>query len=137
MSEYEILDLYYSNQSQITLIMQWWVSVTFGLLAVGHFGAEKLNVFLLSLLVVLYSSFSFVMSGFFVEKSDTMRGYLGDLNALQQNGAALSPSTVEFVESGLQPIPWLANLIFLIALGGMFLATIGYVIYAYLRERQS
>ncbi|MGC5198187.1 hypothetical protein, partial [Aphanothece microscopica] len=58
MTENDLIDAIFAIYDRYWNIIQWWGSVSFGLIAVAHFAAEKLNVYLLLLLVMLYSLFT-------------------------------------------------------------------------------
>ena len=136
MSEYEILDLANQAENQVTAILQWWGGVSFGLLALGHFAAKKLNTSLVILVVVLYVSFSVMSAVRLSLNLQEYAGYFRDLTVLQENGISLSPSTIQRIESGAQ-ISWYAQLTFGIVLFGTFLGSICYFGYANFRERKS
>ncbi|MDO3385489.1 hypothetical protein QWI17_06500 [Gilvimarinus sp. SDUM040013] len=58
MSEYETVYLFSEYINRTWAVMQFWASVSFGLIALAHFASKHLNVFLTLLVSVLYAAFS-------------------------------------------------------------------------------
>jgi len=132
MTEYEILTLITLTEDQRFNLIQWWAGVTFGLIALSHFAGHKLNLFLVTLVVLLYIGFSmFVGQLFFanVAQSELHRQDLAEMLALGRQLSAVSEDIVSADRMVLQAIG------FYLAVVGAFLGSICYVIYAYLRAR--
>ena len=58
MTERDLVEAMFAIFDRYWNIIQWWGSVSFGLIAVAHFAVEKLNFYLLMLLIMLYGLFS-------------------------------------------------------------------------------
>jgi hypothetical protein len=134
LSEYEILDLANRAEDQVTAVLQWWGGISFGVLALGHFAARKLNGFLVTLIIMLYVGFSLMMFSRFSVNGQEYASYMRDLVALQETGNSLSPAMEQRIELSY---PWYSRLAFPVVAVGTFLGSICYITYAYLRERKS
>ena len=116
------------------VILQWWVSVSFALLAISHFAADKLNVVLLAAVLVLYIAFTLWMRSLLDYNSEIMAAFRIDLGEMNAAGDALSKGGNAFVVGyvGLERFFPAAN----IAKYGTFASVIIYLIYSWIQNRK-
>lgn len=112
-------------------MVQWWVSVTFGLIAVAHFAAARLNLFLVVLLATLYTAFTGWVVMYHFYNMDILYGYQDDLAAL---GSEISRGSIQINQSNRVGI---GTNFQDIAVPLMYLGSIAYLFYAYLTRNRS
>lgn len=136
MNEAQILELIYLGQGEQLSMLQWWGGTTFALLTVAHFARKNLNLFLVLLILLLYISFSFYVV-IYSERGDMiLSGLLDDLRILQETTGQISVASESVLqESYLEEVPFFFFIFSGIFLPGMFLGTIGYVIFMYIKGR--
>ena len=109
--------------------LQWWASVSFGLLALASFGRRQLILpaaIGLSILYSLFTAYTFLNTAGMVSIA---RGALTDLSALRESGniSAAGRSILELYES----VGLLNGLIYYACFFATFLGTLTYLWYAY------
>jgi len=130
MSEFEILDLMTKTEDQRFNLIQWWTSVTFGVIVLSHFAGRKLNLFLVVLVVLLYVGFTLFVGDLFFGNVSQAALHRQDLAAMQALGMPLSEVSRQIV--GEQP-QVLRGIGFYFAVVGAFIGSISYLIYAFVR----
>jgi len=132
MSEYEILDLINATEYQRLNLLQWWGGITFGLIALAHFASERLNLILVILVLTLYVSFCVFMYSLFAGNQQEGLDFVRQLELMQAAGIDLSiVSRARIVaEPGV-----LQAVGYQVAIGGAFIGSIAYLVYAYWRSR--
>ena len=115
--------------------LQWWASISFGLMALTRFSAKHLNPVLVCALSLLYFLFTVFTSLNIAMLSATSIGYGEDLAALRDAGALSSAGLrhAAFTETWS---PLNASIIILCG-AGTFLGTLSYLIYAYRKEART
>lgn len=136
MSESELLSQYGYNWEIMYTLLQWWLSVSIGLLAIARFFSKKLGLFLVVLLTLLYTSFSIYSIGgvgmFFQQNI----GILQELSSLREDGSiSLAGERLLMQMQGLWPV--LAASSYVVCVAGGFLGSIAFFIYSYRRGRSS
>ena len=132
MRDLMLLELYRIAIGQLWSLVQWWASVSFGLIALGHFASKKLNLAFVIVLTVLYTSFSAYFLGNTGSMVLEIRGYRDELMLLM-NAGELGPAGIAFLENyGSTSVTVIG---FIVALFGTFLGTVGFLIYSYRRTR--
>ena len=115
--------------------MQWWVSVSFGLLIIAHIAADKLNLFLLLITLALYIAFSTMVRGIAYYNFEVAHNYKEDLRALIKAGVEVTQVT-QGTRFWLTPaggnVPFMA-----IAAYGSFFSVMSYLVYSFWRTRRS
>lgn len=114
-------------------IQQWWASISFGLLLVAHVAAERLNGFLLVMLLTLYCAFTALVQQMLSRNVEMVYGYRESLQQMIEDGVELSAGSLVFA----RPNPWYHEAIAWIALVGTFLGTSSYLVYRYWSENRS
>lgn len=134
MTEDQILYQFSENNALIFSLLQWWLSVSVGLVAAAHFLPKKLNLFLVIFLATLYSLFS-VYTHLFVTL--TFFGNVGLIDALN----AISAQDIS--EAGRAFLAWPNSLqvimgaAFTLCVIGGFIGALAYFIYSYRTNRGS
>lgn len=110
-------------------VLQWWVSVTIGLAAVGHFAGRKLSYALTSVLLMLYVTYTAYAAYVLYANGRLGSSLIEGLIELQDGGTALSP-TGKLLISSLTPSNWdiVGGIALLVSAVGAFAATITFVI---------
>ena len=131
MSEAELLIQWSSNNENGWSFIQWWASVTFGLIALAHFFEKHLNLFVVILVIGLYCSFSFFaitsLAIFINHNADIVE----ELKALMVSGN-ISASSAGFLR-GFEDIRVLNGIAARISMFGGFGGSISYLIYRYVQ----
>ena len=113
-------------------LIQWWASISFGLLLVAHFASDRLNRYLLIFLSALYLGFSILMMA-------VLQKNVGVTNAVYVDLAKLAESSEAITATGRF---WLENrgisfqILLPITLLGTFIGVWGYLIYCYRKQSQ-
>jgi hypothetical protein len=129
MTEYEILDVLQGQVDTMVSLLQWWAGITLGLLVGVHVIGKELNVYMTSLLIALYIAFTAAIS--FIESAhgERMKLLTASLGRLQDQGVSLTDMSVAVIHDGGPPA--VVTIFTAIGFWGLFVATIGYVIYRF------
>jgi len=134
MTEAELLSQLNELGDSIWSLIQWWASISFGLLALTNFFGRQLKLAFVVVILALYVTFSLAISGNFLRLSDQLVGVISSLATLDANvglseagKAALGEDRNFFLTAGV----W-----FVISVIGTFLGTISYVIFGYLKAHK-
>lgn len=132
MSEADILEQLFSLYDRYWVIVQWWASVSFALLLVAHFAADKLSSFLLASIITIYAIYTLWLYFLLDYNLAITFGLLDDLAALGAAGE-LTQGVREAMEhsSGMYGV-WMG----MVALPVTFLACSGYLVHAYIHARK-
>lgn len=131
MSEAEILELSALARSNLISAIQWWASVTFGLIALAHFGRKTLNLPLVIIVISLYVAFSGWVGNLVVAQIAELGDLAADLRSLATDSYELS-QTGSSLALGLSPSSAIAiSLLAAVAIFGTFFSGIGYLIWTY------
>jgi hypothetical protein len=106
------------------VIHQWWVSVSFGLIAVAYFAGQKLNYLLIGVILSLYVAFSVWIHGLVEYQEQIVGGFLSDLRALIESGQIESDGASAYL-GAFANVYW--PTFGSIAKFGTFICVIGYV----------
>lgn len=82
MTEYEISFLISEYVNRQWGVMQFWASVSFGLMAVSHISAKHLNMMMVVVISILYVMFSLFVLNILKMSGAVVGGYIADLQAL-------------------------------------------------------
>ena len=136
MSEAEILNQVSLNQGQAFMLMQWWFSVTVGLVAIAHFFSKKLNLFLLILIVAAYVAYTTYINRFLLLLFQQNSAFILDLEALQSSGSITEASDVLVESMRDSNSIFSAGSSFIFASVVTFVASLSYLIYRYIQYRR-
>ena len=132
MTEDRYVELVLLAAAAVRDLLQWWLGVSFGVLAVAHFAAKKLNWAIVAIVAVLYSAHTFnTADGVVRVSSVTAGGYeaLGQTAAI----ADLSPVAERLLD---HQIGAFGTFMAVFAFFGTYLACLGYLIFSVLRTRR-
>lgn len=133
MTEDQILNQFGENNALIFSLLQWWLSVSVGVVAAAHFFAKKLNLYLVVFLAALYSCFS-IYTHLFVTL--TFLGNVGLINALNAIPEQVSPAGRALLAwpTSLQIVMGIA---FTLCVVGGFFGTLAYFVVSYRTNRDA
>jgi hypothetical protein len=116
-------------------IHQWWLSVSFGLVAVAHFAGKKLSLLLTSIIVLLYAAFSVRLYGLVEYNERIMVGFIRDLSALDASGHLQSNGAAEYLRGMVERTGW--PILGDIALFGTFASVVFYLSFTVIQNRKA
>lgn len=131
MSEYELIALMSETQNSIVGLLQWWASISFALMVVGHFAGDKLKWPLVTSILILYTGFTILI--WFLNQQrgadlEAMFRELQSLESLTRVGLAKVNSEGEnqfaFLLTGL------------LSYFGTYLAAVAYLVWRFVAARQ-
>lgn len=134
MSEADILEQLFSVYDRYWVIVQWWASVSFGLIMIAYFAADKLRALLLIVILVLYLIYSAWVFMLLIYNIDVAYGLFEDLALLNSSGLLKSRGAKVALEN---PYVGYGTNLGMIALPATFFACVGYLVYAYIQARRS
>ena len=131
MTEVEIVNHISALYDRYWVMVQWWASLSFGLIAVAHLAADRLTAYLLSLILILYLVYSVWMLNFYLYNLYALDGFLSDLGVLRDSTNLSSGSLAYLEGDGLGIGLLLQN----IAMTVTFLGCIAYLVYSFVNRR--
>jgi len=134
MNEADILEQLFSVYDRYWVIVQWWASVSFGLIMIAYFAAEKLRALLLVVVLGLYIVYSGWVYMLLVYNIEVAYGLFVDLASLDASGLLESEGARIALEN---PYVGYGTNLGMIALPATFFASVGYLVYAYVQARKS
>ena len=130
MTEAEILEQIAIYIDRMWLFAQWYVAISLALVTATHVAAERLNLFVLVILVILYSAYSVLVSVSYIWNYNVMGGFYRELFEL---GANLSEGS----KVGLSD-PWgrYTHMLFQWIGGAVYFASSAFLIRTYVQEKR-
>ena len=134
MSEAELMSTFYSSIDSLWGLMQYWTSISMGVLIGSYFVASKLNRFVIASFLLIYILFTLQIATINLVHMQVIQGVAMDLQQLAASGITLSNAVRGWLENDplLDGSMWLklnSLAVFLM----MFVATISYPIYCKLK----
>ena len=137
MNEYEIISLLREHSGSMVSMLQWWVSITLGILVAVHVVGEELNGYITGILVALYTGFTAMLRQLLISHGERAEQLAVDLRILQEQGIEVSTTAILIVDKqGGAPHP-LIIVLGAICFFGLFFSTIAYVIYRYTKIKRA
>lgn len=133
MSEAEIVYQMSETFNRVWSMQQWWASISFGMIVLAHVASEKLNAFLVAIVITLYGAFTFFVFQMLGRNWQSVTGYIKDLQRISDSGQKLGDGTLAF----MQPQNELVNLLIIVALYGTYIGCNAYLLYRYFAGRRS
>ena len=130
MSEAEIVYQLSEAYNRMWGMLQWWTSISFGVFITAHLAVKKLNGFLVTILLLLYSAFSFHQLELLLIIADVAIGFTNDLQAISNSGITLAKGSSAYLEQGN------SKFLLIITLAGTYLGAISYLIYGYIKSKR-
>jgi hypothetical protein len=132
MTEAEILAEVSAHGDRLWSVLQYWTSVSFGLLIAAHFAAERINKYALLGFLLLYTAFSFTLIGMIRFDSGMIAAGVAATQTLIDNGESVSLLAQKFIATS--PATNSSTFAKLSRLGmavGLYVTAIAYPIYCY------
>jgi hypothetical protein len=110
--------------------MQYWTSVSIGVLIGAHLAGNRLNGYILAVFIFIYTLFTFQVISLIRLQVQAIKGIFTDLKVIADSGIVLSHTARNILESSPIENETLGGI--LVRLGmvvGIFLVTISYPIY--------
>ncbi len=124
MSETDLIEHIFDAYDRYWAIVQWWASISFSLILVGYFAAERLNIRVVALLSFLYTIYTAWVLSLLIYNIGVIEGFFETLEKLRQSGHELSAGTVQLIDHPLvAPGTWVGQ----IALLSTFIAATAYL----------
>lgn len=133
MSEAEIVYQLSENFNRIWSMLQWWASISLGLIVLAHVASERLNGFLVIVVVTLYSAFSFYVFQLMNRNYESVQGYVSDLQNIVKSGNDLASGTLAY----MQPQSSIVVALVIFTLWGTFAGSNAYLIYSYFKGKRT
>ena len=131
MSEAELL-LASEALDRMWSLIQWWASISFGLLVIAHIAADRIGLYLAVLISMLYTGFSFAVLRIAGRNMGIAESVVGDLRALEAAGNDLT-MTAQYWMQGAEPVTKIALPLIMVV---TYIGVLGYFIYSY-RSKQA
>ena len=132
MTEADLIVAWGEISAHLWTIVQFWTSITFGVIAISHFASERLNLFRVALIVILYLLFSLMCFGFFRADVQLLLSLYEEASVLLEERDEASIFLSQFVEyfptKSFAPFG-------LVGFPLIFLGSIGYLLHRFLREQ--
>ena len=133
MTEAELLMIASEALDRMWSLMQWWASISFGLLLVAHIASSRIGTYLAVLVPVLYTCFSLGVVAIIGRNLGIVEAVYEDLRILQAGDIELS-ITAKYMVQGAGVVGSFAVPIALVA---TYIGVLGYFVYCYRTERFS
>ena len=133
MNEAEIIVAWGEVSAHLWTILQFWASISFGIIALAHFAPERLNNFLVAFVIFLYTVFSFMCGGLYLSDFELLAALYEEADILlseRGEGAIFLSKFAQYQNMSGVPI-------LLFGFPSIYLGCIAYLIYRYRGERQN
>jgi hypothetical protein len=127
MSEAELVSQITEFWDRYWVIVQWCASVSFGVVSIAHFGAERLNLLLISIIVFLYVGFTAWTGNMYYLNVTYAVALESDLQNLEKLGGITSERGAFLAHTSDR----ISTIIPATVIVGTFLGTLYYLIYVY------
>jgi hypothetical protein len=134
MTEADLLEQLNSTGAFLWSLMQYWTSISFGILIGAYLAAQRINAYFLGAFILVYVVFTAQIAGLMTLQIETIRGIIVDLRAIEDSAVGLSSTAMAVLEhSPLANDSVIGQFLRLAMFVGMFLITISYPIYCKLK----
>ena len=133
MSEAEIAYQISETFNRIWSMQQWWASISVGMIVLAYVASEKLNTFLVTMVISLYSAFSFYIFKLLGRNWESIDGYITDLQRLADTGQELAAGTLVY----MQPQNPIVVALIIITLFGTYAVCNAYLVFSYFRGKRT
>ena len=127
MSEAELLLLGSESLDRVWSLVQWWASISFGLLVIAHIAADRIGLFVAVLVSMLYTGFTLAVLRIAQRNMGIVESVIGDLRVLKTAGVELT-MTAQYWMQGSDPVIKMAMPAVVVF---TYLSVLGYFIYSY------
>ena len=133
MSEAEIAYQISETFNRIWSMQQWWASISVGMIVLAYVASEKLNTFLVTIVIFLYSAFSFYIFQLLGRNWESINGYITDLQRLADSGQELAAGTLVY----MRPQNPIVVALIIITMFGTYAVCSAYLVYSYFRGKRN
>ena len=133
MGEYEIAYLLSEHINRMWEVIQFWTSVSFGLIALSHLGAQRLNLGIVLIISFLYLMFSLYAVNIIAMNEAIVAGFMQDIENLIAQEALSSDGILAVHEA--KPSTF-ENLIIRLTSIGTFISAMAFLWFSFLRTRK-
>lgn len=136
MTEAEVLADIVERGNQLGENIQFWISVSFGVLVAAHLTKGQVNLLVIGVALIFYSGFTWIISGTLIFEVNMLRAAVSTLVEMARDGQTLSPISEEVIQRG--PVATASAIEFAARraiLFGMYLLTCAYPVYCYYTSR--
>ena len=127
MSEYELIDIFGQTVSRLWTLLNMWVGISLGYVALANFGAHKINVIEITVLSILYTGFSMLILYLLMLNGAAIEGFHSDLRAMESE-AVVSAGTAAMLKA--RENPW-GQLLTAFCFFSTYICALAYMPYAY------
>ncbi len=133
MSEFEIVLMINEYTNRIWTIMQFWSSISFGLIIVAYAGSKKLSLSIVITITCLYIAFSFFVFNILKINGGMNNGYIIDLQNMIELGEVLAHGSKNLIEVNVNQ----NNLLLIVPVYlGTFFGSLTFLWYSYFSSRK-
>ena len=133
MTEYEIAYFISEHVNRIWDVMQYWSSISFGLIALCHVAAKRITLPICIILSILYISFSIFSFNIQVMNDFITHQYMDDLRALLTQGNLATAGAQALINTDPTELQMLAIRFVSI---GTFISSLFFLWYSYFSNRK-
>jgi hypothetical protein len=134
-TEADLLEQLNSTGEFLWSLVQYWTSVSFGILIGAYLAAKRINAYFLGAFILVYVVFTAQITGLMTLQIETIKGIIIDLRAIEDSAVGLSNTAMAVLEySPMANDTTLAQFFRLGMFVGMFLITVSYPIYCKLKS---
>ena len=134
MTEADLLAQLNSTGDFVWSLMQYWTSISIGILIGAHLVANRINAYFLGAFIIVYMIFTFQISVLMRLQVEAIRGIMMDLSFIENSAVGLSNTAAAVLEHSPVANETPAGQFLRLAMFvGMMLITISYPIYCKLK----
>ncbi|MDN4501903.1 hypothetical protein QX776_05795 [Alteromonadaceae bacterium BrNp21-10] len=133
MSEDLIIELMNEYLNRTWSIMQFWASVSFGLIAVSHLAVKHLNVLMAIIISLLYSSFTLFVVSILSLNISVVNGFIQDLQNMLDAGTLVTQGALSVINNDTGVLQMVA---IFTAFLGTFFGTLFFLWYSYAKNNK-
>lgn len=131
MTEAEVIFQIAEVANRLWMLLQWWASISFGVLIVAHIASNQLNLFLTVVILFLYSAYSVYMFDLVEYNNNIYFAFVADLQNMSDAGIELTAGAAANIVQ-----PDLGYFIGPVVFVGTYLSVNAYLIYSYIQGRK-
>ena len=131
MTEAEVIFQISEVANRLWMLLQWWASISFGVLIVAHIASNQLNLFLTVVILFLYSAYSVYMFDLAEYNNSIYFAFGADLQNMSDAGIELTAGASANIVQ-----PELGYSIGPVVFVGTYLSVNAYLIYSYIQGRK-
>jgi hypothetical protein len=134
MTEADLLEQLNSTGEFLWSLVQYWTSVSFGILIGANLAAKRISAYFLGAFILVYVVFTAQITVLMTLQVETIRGITIDLRVIEDSAVGLSSTAMAVLEhSPVANDTAITQFLRLAMFVGMFLITISYPIYCKLK----